>query len=227
MRYFQGGANNFTTGIDDSDDNFKMTKGSNLLSSSYGDSQTMLLAHASGILDFNNQSRARAYLNHVQFIPSATWTPIEFDFDSPSPVGYDEQNEFTPWPAAPTGNFIAKEEGYYQVHARTAYEWVMVEPPPLPHPFGHVSIRIVKTDAAGVKTVIAQGNNLMMLALLPSQDVLELLMNNAPNVSDVVYLRPGDMLEIEAWQDIDLNPLSLVSLYIGSDQTYVSIHKDS
>jgi hypothetical protein len=66
-----------------------------------------------------------------------------------------------------------------------------------------------------------------MLALLPSQDVLELLMNNAPNVSDVVYLRPGDMLEIEAWQDIDLNPLSLISLYIGSDQTYVSIHKDS
>ena len=211
----------FEAGFHGGTGNYLVTNGGFPAISSQGDGTTMLLAHPSGILDFNNMSRARAWLNHVQIIPHATWTKIEFDM-----INFDQHFEYTPHPTWPWGIFTATEAGYYQVHARTAYEYVNYGEP-MPHPFGHVSIRIVVTDAAGTTTSIAQGNNLMMLVQVFGGDWLEMLMNNAPNVSDVVYLKPGDMVEIEAWQDIDMNPNNTVSLYFGTDQTYVSIHKDS
>jgi len=220
----------FSTGYDDGDKNYKTTNTSSMPGTSpQSDGVTMLQAHPSGILDFNNQSRARAHLNHVQFIPYGIWTPIEYDVDSPLTAGYDEHNEFTPWPIAPTGNFIATEEGYYQVHARTAFEYIREDFPQY-NPMGYVSIAIFVTDASGLQTMYAQGNNLMMVALNPygpDEPPIYLLMNNAPNVSDVVYLRPGDMVEIHAWQDFDGNPVNPISLYTGPSQTYVSIHKDS
>jgi hypothetical protein len=225
MAYLLGPTgSSFSTGYDSVDGNFKTTNTNNLtggLGSAQGDGTTMLQAHPSGILDFNNQSRARAWLNHVQMIPFGIWTKIQFDM-----VNFDQHAEYLPWPA-PQWGFTAKQAGYYQVHARTAYEYVNLEPPQSPHPRGYISIRIVVTDATGLTTVVAQGNNLMMLVPGPTGDTIQMLMNNAPNVSDVVYLKPGDTVEIEAWQDIDANPGSLVSLYLGTDQTYVSIHKDS
>jgi hypothetical protein len=41
----------------------------------------------------------------------------------------------------------------------------------------------------------------------------------------VVYLVPGDIVEIYTYQDVD--PVSLLSLVFGHEKTYVSIHKDS
>jgi len=230
MEFLLGPAGtSFSTGYDDADKNFKTTNMPNLTGgggSFQGDMTTMYQAHPSGILDFNNQSRARAWLNHVQLIPFAIWTPIEFDDDFTPTGGYDQQNEFTPFPIAPTANFIATEEGYYQINARTAYEYVPMVPQP--NPMGYVSIAIFVTDASGIKTMYAQGNNLQMVFFVnpPVEPPWVFLhMNNAPNVSDVVYLNQGDMVEIYTWQDID--PGGPVSLYFGTSQTYVSIHKDS
>lgn len=221
--YVSGSLPNFyEVGLHGLTGNYLVSNGVFTANSSQGDGSTMLLAHPSGILDFNNQSRARGWLSLPQIIPHATWTKIEFDM-----VNFDQQGEFIPGNPGIPGRFIAREEGYYQVHARTAYEYNNMEPPPMPHPMGHVSIRIVVTGSSGTTIPVAQGNNLMMLVPIFGGDWLEMLMNNAPNVSDVVYLNPGDILEIEAWQDIDMNIFNLVSLYFGTDQTYVSIHKDS
>ena len=58
----------------------------------------------------------------------------------------------------------------------------------------------------------------------PIEEPTILYMNNAPNVSDVVYLRLGDVLDIRVWQDFNSLP---APLGINSSQTYVAIHKDS
>lgn len=92
----------------------------------------------------------------------------------------------------------------------------------MPQPGGYVSIAIYVNGL-----MYAQGNNLQVLLNNPS-GIPEfwdyLLYNNAPNVSDVVYLIPGDIVEIFAFQNID--PMGL-GLGQGPSQTYVSIHKDS
>ena len=114
----------FSTGYDNFDKNYKTTNTNNLTGgagSAQGDTITMLQAHPSGILDFNNQSRARASLNHLQAVPPMIWMPIEFDDDSTLTGGYDQQSEFTVHPTAPYGVFQPTEEGYYQVHARTVF----------------------------------------------------------------------------------------------------------
>jgi len=226
MRYFQGGTVDFSTGIYGADGHFKLTNSSSLAASSQGDTVTMLQAHPNGILDFNNQSRARAYLTATQSIPSGVWMPIEFQNDFTLTGGYDEQNEFLPstGPMIP-GQFIATVDGYYQVHARTVFSpTVQFEPSPGVG-LGYVSIAIFVTDPTGLLTVYAQGNNLqMLLNRLPPEEWTYLLQNNAPNVSDVVYLRVGDIVEIHAFQNISPGP---VPLGTGSSQTYVSIHKDS
>jgi hypothetical protein len=49
---------------------------------------------------------------------------------------------------------------------------------------------------------------------------------NAPNVSDVVYLVPGDVVDIRAFQALD-GPVGAVGLATGPAKTYVSIHKSS
>ena len=66
----------------------------------------------------------------------------------------------------------------------------------------------------------AQGNNLQMGSMIEP-----IFNNNAPNVSDVVYLAPTDVLTIHVWQDVDL--VAPLMLGPGVSQTYVSIHKVS
>jgi hypothetical protein len=204
-------ATNFSTGIDSNDLNYKTTNTNNLTGgagSGQGDGVTMLQAYKTGILDFNNQSRARAWLNHAQQVLPFSWWPVEFEM-----VNFDQQAEYTIWNPA-TGTypyFNPKVAGYYQVHART-YFWT---PDPQTTINGYVSIAIRVNGA-----MVAQGNNLQMFAgseFLPN--------NNAPNVSDVVWLNPGDHLEIYVYQDFAPPPGA--TLGIGTSQTYVSIHKDS
>jgi hypothetical protein len=207
-------ATNYSTGIDSADGNYKTTNTNNLtggILSTQGDGVTMLQAYKNGILDFNNQSRARAWLNHPQFVGPGAWIPIEFDM-----VNFDQQAEFVPSPGPGIpGFFIATVQGYYQIHARTDFTGDI--PDYLPN--GYVSIAIFVTNAAGLSTMYAQGNNLQMVAGMEY-----LPMNNAPNVSDVVWLNPGDRVDIRVWQSF--TP-ALAFLGIGPSQTYVSIHKDS
>jgi hypothetical protein len=208
-------ATNFSTGIDSADGNYKTTNTNNLtggIPSTQGDGVTMLQAYKNGILDFNNQSRARAYLNHAQTVLPNSWWPVEFEF-----INFDQQAEYTPWnPTQPPffASFSPKVAGYYQVHARTDFFGL---PPYVNN--GYVSIAIFVKNPGGIPNMVAQGNNLVMVAL---GELLE--NNNAPNVSDVVWLNPGDILEIYVYQSFA--PAGAI-LGIGSSQTYVSIHKDS
>ena len=205
----------YSTGIDAADLNYKTTNTGNLtggLASAQGDGITLILARPNGIIDFNNQSRARASLNHPQFVPFNAWTPIEFDDDFTILGGYDQQREFMLWTPLPTpAVFVPLTQGFYQIHARTAFEFV---DPSQPIP-GYVSISIFVNGV-----IYAQGNNLQMTA---GPEIL--FFNNAPNVSDVVWLLPGDNVEICVLQTID--GVGVVSLVMGPSQTYVSIHKDS
>jgi hypothetical protein len=206
----------YSEGVDVADSNFKITNTPVLTGgagSAQGDGITMMQTFPAGIIDFNNQSRARAFLTHVQFIPFAVWTPIEFDDDFTLPGGYDQQNEFTPWTAANPAFFMPSVAGYYQVNSRTEYEFV--DPAQL-NPNGYVSIAIFVNGVS-----YAEGNNLQMIT--PAGDIL--WYNNAPNVSDVLYLVPGDVVDIRAYQTLD--GVGLVSLVFGPHKTYVSIHKVS
>ena len=174
-----------------------------------------IVIYSSGIVDFDAQSRARAFLTHVQIIQSSVWTPIEFDDDFTPQTGYDQHGEFTlgtSMPPAP-GFFKATETGYYQINARTEHVYM---DPAQPQP-GYVSIAIFVNGA-----IYAQGNNLQMIDR--SLDILDF--NNAPNVSDVVFLRAGDVVEICTWQSLDGGP-GVTALITGPEKTYVSIHKSS
>ena len=177
-----------------------------------------------GIVDLTKQSRVRAFLSlHPQLIPFSTWTIIEFDTTVPLPSGYDEHNEFFINPPN-TFQFIPTTAGYYQINARTAFDWT--EPgEPNTNSDGYVSIAIFVNDS-----IYAQGNNLQMVKMITfppaGEALLQLQKNNAPNVSDVVYLQPGDFVEIKAWQSIDASSTN-VPLVQGQAKTYVSIHKSS
>jgi len=207
----------YSLGIDSSDKNFKLTNTPNLtggVGSTQGDAKTLIQAYPGGIVDFNNQSRARAFLTpgSLQLIFTGVWMPIQFDDDMTPLGGYDQQGEFTfiDPTGAPRASFSPTVEGYYQVHART--EFVEGEPGQY-LPGGYVSIAIWVNGLP-----YAQGNNLQMVDslghILPN--------NNAPNVSDVVWLVPGDVLEVYVYQSVTaLGPLILVP---GPDKTYVSIH---
>ena len=93
----------------------------------------------SGIIDFDSQSRARAYMTHAQLIPPSAWIPIEFDDDFTVSGGYDQQNEFTLYTGPGTfGFFTATEDGYYQVNARTEFGFDTAQP----QLGGYVSIAI-------------------------------------------------------------------------------------
>ena len=50
--------------------------------------------------------------------------------------------------------------------------------------------------------------------------------NNAPNVSDVVFLLAGEAIQIHAWWDAGLSGTGAVAdLVAGKHKTYVSVHK--
>jgi hypothetical protein len=240
MRYsLWGGEKDYCHGILDNsmgvgDNNFKICNDATLAPDGYGQMRTMMEIHdedwseygIAGIIDFNHQSRARVWLNFVQTIPTHTWQPIDFDNAS-----YDEHVEFTlaTVPSTPGGvpvaYFTATEEGYYQVNSRTEFYlgelgniwWVMSN--------AYVSIAIYKgTVAPTTWSMYAQGNNLQVgYSNNVPEEAISLWHNNAPNVSDVVYLQAGEKIAIYAWQSSGL----IVDLTPGTAKTYVSIHKVS
>jgi len=195
----------------------------------------------SGIVDLDRQSRARWSLAAVQSVPQAVWTPIEFDFD-PTLADvdhFDEHNESIPGAPGVPWAFVATEAGYYQVNARTEYENFRVEPDVAPGPAaasvvgptGGVSIAIFKIDPTGVFAIHSQGNNLQLFTfiMVPPGEPIELFLeaNNAPNVSDVVYLSAGQSIQIHAWWDGGFAGSALADLATGRHKTYVSVHKIS
>ena len=190
-----------------------------------------------GIIDFNHQSRARAYLSATDAeLNPGVWLKIPFDDEN-----FDEHDEMD----TTTGyRFTATKEGYYQVNARLELKTEAMEHPDsiapdrtasLP-PICFVSIAIFHVTADGLTTTLyAQGNNLQLTTgtglglLLPppfpgdQNHPSMLLRNNAPNVSDVVYLQEGESIEIHGWQD---TPTAL-PIEPGPAKTDVSIHKAS
>ncbi|MBM3436402.1 MAG: hypothetical protein FJY07_09340 [Bacteroidetes bacterium] len=239
----------YSEGIDNTESSFKLCNTAALVSpSAQSDASTMYRAFNSGIIDFNNQSRSRAYQKQNmalfpgagQVIPFAIWTPIDFDV-----ISYDEQMEFTlavTPPYSPGGGpaaafFTATEDGYYQVNSRTDF-W-MRDPETGEYIFtatypGHVSIAIAVTNLMGMTNMYAQGNKLQGATVpLTQQNTLE--NNLAPNVSDVVYLHKGESISIWAWQDLyggglplRVGPFPYPGLFAPvPSQTYVSIHKSS
>ncbi len=225
--YFDNGAT--------SDHNFKICNTTKLTGPGYNNPNTMLEIHDEnplpGIIDFNHQSRARAYLSAPQSIPNSTWQPIDFDI-----INYDEHTEFTLAPppsnpgGPPTAYFTATEEGYYQVNSRT--EFFLGEDISSIYNVAYnayVSIAIYKETSGTPPTwgMYSQGNNLQIgyskLNALPEEREISLWHNNAPNVSDVVYLQAGEKIAIYAWQSAGF---SLI-LITGTAKTYVSIHKVS
>jgi hypothetical protein len=89
----------------------------------------------------------------------------------------------------------------------------------------YVSIAIYKgTVAPTTWSMYAQGNNLQVgYSNNVPEEAISLWHNNAPNVSDVVYLQAGEKIAIYAWQSSGL----IVDLTPGTAKTYVSIHKVS
>ena len=212
-----------TTGIDyDDNSNFEISYSASLSGTApgaYGDFKTMMRMHTEnpkpGITDFNHQSRVRVWRSTIQNPTTGigVWTPIEFDMAS-----YDEHNEFTLAPPLPPGGpafFTATEEGYYQVNARTEIP-VSECNPGIP---AYVSIAIFKLYLNGTFSMYAQGNNLQVV--VPGSETLSF--NNAPNVSDVVYLQAGESIEIHVFQ----NFCTSWSISPGQAITYASVHKVS
>jgi hypothetical protein len=229
----------FSVGIFNGDNSFKIYKGPLLGSSSQGDGVSILRANPSGIIDLENQSRVRAYQldptgNFWQTIPPNAWTPVNFNFKFPLPNGYDQQNEFTlagPNAGVPPENsyFTATESGYYQVNARCEFNtqnyfnqgvWLPVSV----NTMSYVSIAIYSGAGPGFTTSYAIGNNLQIGYFLPPPDESGgLKNNNAPNVSDVIYLNQGQIISIWVFHSAT-TPMTLIQ---GVDKLYVSIHKVS
>ncbi len=220
MRYYlnNAGFHEITTGIDNDDnDNFEISNTGFLTGTTYTDANTMLRIHtesgSEGITDINHQSRARVFLGIPQMIPMGIWTPIEFDAPS-----YDEHVEFILGGPGIPAQFIAKEEGFYQINARTEFETDFLE---MSNPYGYVSIAIAKNQS-----LHSIGNNLQIDGgggMNPGEPFI-LRKNNAPNVSDVVYLLAGEKIEIWVWQDF-VGPNA--NILPNTEITYVSIHKIS
>jgi hypothetical protein len=179
--------------------------------------------------DLDLQSKVRAYQSDptIQMIPPSVWTPVNFTDDAPLPVGWDQLGEFTVSPAASTPTplenayFTATETGYYQVNARC--EFLIQDYQGNVTPFSFVSIAIWSGPAPGATVSYAIGNNLQIGYFGIGGQPTALQHNNAPNVSDVVYLVAGQIISIWVWQS-SLIPLPLAQ---GSNILYVSIHRVS
>lgn len=205
LRYLLTGGQSISAGIDNDDnDNFEISNAATLTGTTYGDANTLFRLHtesgSEGILDLNHQSRARAYLSGgTQSIPDATWTKIQFNAEN-----YDEKTEFD---STTNYRFTAKEEGYYQVNARTLYTITAAAAN------DYVSIAIYVNGS-----IRAQGNNLAVGTSAANTDIYS---NNAPNVGDVVYLTAGQYIEIFTYQDSG----AARNINQNSEVTYVSVHK--
>ncbi len=224
---YKYGAINFSQGIEPITNNFVLANTPTINPPMQGDGVSMISAFQSGIIDLDNQSRARVFLMDNQMIPTNLWHPIDYTM-----ITYDQQMEWNPGAGSPPGGppmsfFVATEEGYYQVNARTEYflgeegnnYWVNYD--------AYVSIAIYKGDVQGNWNMYAQGNNLQIGQAWnpqgPMENGLSFKNNNAPNVSDVVYLQKGEMIAIYTWQSAGF-PLNLIP---GTAKTYCSVHKSS
>ncbi len=225
----------YSVGIFGMDGTFKVCLGAALTATAQSDNTTMIRTNQSGIVDLPNQSRIRAYqvdpsgAGLVQTIPPGIWTPVNFTFDTPLPVGYDEQFEFVLAPAVnmptPVENafFAAVQEGYYQVNARCEFNVETIEGGPvMVAPNSYVSIAIYTGAAPGITGSNSIGNNLQ-IGYMNGPDHLPLTNNNAPNVSDVIYLLPGQIISIWVYHTA-MTPMNLRQ---GPNIMYVSIHKVS
>ncbi|RLD59801.1 MAG: hypothetical protein DRJ05_05900 [Bacteroidetes bacterium] len=242
----------FSQGIFGATGDYEMCATPGLVPSTQSDGSTILRSFPSGIVDLNNQSRARAFQGQNpnlppgmgQIIPFSVWTPVDFEI-----TNYDEQGEFTLHPmgmpysggGGPAAAFFtATEDGYYQVNARTNFllwDIETLEEIHFPVYPGFVSIGIVVTDASGTTYMYAQGNKLQGSDNNGMEQWNDLHNNLAPNVSDVVFLKKGETIEIWVWQDLwtqglplevgpRFDPGFMVPVPMQS-QTYVSVHKSS
>jgi len=119
-------------------------------------------------------------------------------------------------PAPPVNAFfMASKEGYYQVNARVEFntDYSQQYGPVGIGPNSYVSIAIYVGG-----NQYALGNNLQI-----GCPAGPLHFNNAPNVSDVVYLMPQQMISIWVFHTAN-TPMDLNQ---GAAKVYVSIHKVS
>ncbi|MCK9421399.1 MAG: hypothetical protein M0Q38_02260 [Bacteroidales bacterium] len=231
------GSGNYAIGLDQSHNTFKICDSAGLTGNTYSNPRTMMtISRANpGITHINHQSRARAFLHGINFagpimgqpVPWNLWYAVSFDL-----ITWDEQLEYVagivqplipPPPLNPTpGKFITKEEGYYQINARTefiSWEYQQTTTP------SYVSMAIYVNGFA-----VAYGNKLNIFDVGGARNAD----NDAPVVCDVIHLNPGDVVEIYVFQNFS-NPQAWI---LGADFgaippkqpgacTYVSIHKVS
>ncbi len=118
QRYLLTGGQSITVGIDNDDnDNYKISNTTSLTGTTYSDANTMLRVHteagSEGIIDFNNQSRARANRSAAQSIPNNTITIVQYNNEN-----YDSKSEYN----TGTYTFTALEDGYYFVNAALTFQ---------------------------------------------------------------------------------------------------------
>jgi hypothetical protein len=202
----------FTIGYDNSFSAFKISDTAVLTGIGYHDRHTMISVSNinPGIVHVNHQSRARAWLAGVnvppvgqgQLIPAGMWIQLHFDN-----LSFSSQNEMNVLPGQNQGAFTVKEEGYYQVNARTQFA---ADPPVNPNSFVSIAIFVNGQPRA-------MGNRLSMYDEDdPNQE------NNAPVVADILHLQPGDVVTIRVFQTY--SGISAICVG-GAETTYFSIHK--
>lgn len=194
---------NISVGIDASDNStFKVSNASSLGAAA----NTMMKIHtrsgSEGIVEFTNQSRARAYLGNSQTINTTSWTQVQFNNTS-----FDSKSEFS----TTNYEFTSKEAGYYQVNSRVE--------------FNTSSLTISNTNTAYCSIAIyvsgsiySYGNNLGFRILTDNNVIRN---NNAPVVSDIIYMTAGQTIRIYVYQNTGSN----LPLNTSSGVSYVSIHK--
>jgi len=199
-----------SAGIHTLDNNaFKICAVSGLTGITYNNADLLFRIHNQtgvnkGITDINHQSRVRAHLIMSTGIIQGIWTIIVFQ-----QVTFDEHVEYNP----SNGQFIARKDGYYQVNSRIEYNPWETQ---MFMPNGYVSIAIYKNSSP-----YAEGNNLQ---ITDQTGTVILHQNNAPNVSDVLWLQAGDIVDIRTFQTYTMMP---AFVQVGHEKTYFSIHKIS
>jgi hypothetical protein len=213
LRFNYSGTNYMMMGLDHSDNvNFKISTANsfNNNSTGYTASALMMQIHtesgSEGIIDFNHQSRARAYRNATQTISSGSDVKIQFNAEN-----FDEKAEFD---SGTNYRFTAKETGYYQVNARAEFDFSSLGIPGNTN--SYVTIALYRSGS-----LYSYGSK---LGLNNSDGTFNAIRNNnAPVISDIVYLEAGQYIEIYVYQNTGSN----YNIISGSANTYVSIHKIS
>ncbi len=150
-------------------------------------------------------SRVRAYLSSDTSISKNTWTKIPFNVEN-----FDSGNEFD---NSSNYRFTAVSSGYYQVNARTEITTMYQSSK------SYVTIAIYKNGS-----MYSQGNINQIYSIV-DEIKIDTRDNNAPNVSDIVFLSAGQYIEI--WSYYCANGGNNATLEGDADgsKTYFSIHK--